>query len=800
MSYNAELYMHELDKKAFAALNRFPMFVKLQESYMENVSEKAEKIRLLSTAIRLNENQMPEVYNLLPLICEKLGIDKMPDLYMIKSNNKQDVNAYTYGVTEPYICLTSELIKQCSSNMIASAIAHECGHIACKHCLYSSIARNFLQGIEASPLTKIPGVKKYISKTLVTAMLFWDRCSELSADRAALLCDGSSYETVKMLLKVNGFDENINVEEFMKQAIDLKDFINDSTSNKLMHEAMVQWNSHPLLATRVYEIHDWENSDCYRGIIDGTLTVDKMDDLEETEIINAGVSIETKETYDEIPQELQDNLEKRLNQLNQELERCTSYAKREDYAYAVAIGIVCGALDSFLFSDTTIVNNDISLSHKQVNNFIQEYAKTKGIEKERLKECISELEEKFKVVQDNVWKGEEIGVSAKNHHLADLAHHPTPLGLVSSIVAQFLRVGTFVNKNGELHFVFIKTSKEELLEIIIPAFLTGFLNWLVMIAKNKIEDETDIKMPKTISQLAHTISLSPILIELINCADNWFGHLVSDMGGSKNTAGGGMGIPGVFMSLLHELCLIPGINNTCLPQIVNDLYVKQKIDLRHELTYADNIKIQAIPVILNEVFIRIGYMLLNLSRELSTKEDITEVNWNLIIPFNNRTVDRMVAVSTMTFNMVDTGDAALRAAIESGGNFVLFSGRFVARYNYVGAGRAALAIVKEVSDEVKETQLIHEKMLLMGVKAEIFMIQLQKFKEQLEEKVSNYLAEGIEEFIEGFDYINEGLSSNNSDLVIKGNVVIQKVLGREPQFTTQEEFDGLMNSEIPFEF
>lgn len=800
MSYNAELYMHELDKKAFAALNRFPMFVKLQESYMENVSEKAEKIRLLSTAIRLNENQMPEVFNLLPPICEKLGIDKIPDLYMIKSSNKQDVNAYTYGVTEPYICLTSELIKQCSSDMIASVLAHECGHIACKHCLYSSIARNFLQGIEASPLTKMPGVKKYISKTLVTAMLFWDRCSELSADRAALLCDGSSYETVKMLLKVNGFDENINIEEFMKQAIDLKDFVNDSTSNKLMQEAMVQWDSHPLLATRVYEIHNWENSDHFRGVVDGTLTVDKTDVLEETEIINAGVSIETEETYEEIPQELQDNLEKRLNQLNQELERYTNYAQKEDYVYAVAIGIIFGALDSFLFSDTTIVNNDISLSHKQVNNFIQEYAKIRGIEEDRLKDCISELEEMFKVAQDNIWKCEKIGVSAKNHHLADLAHHPTPLGLVSSIVVQFLRVGTFVNKDGDFHFVFIKTSKEELSEIIIPAFLTGFLNWLVMIEKNKIEEETDIKIPKAISRLAHTISSTPILVEIVKCADNWFGHLVSDMGGSKNTAGGGMGIPGVFVSLLQELCIIPGINKTCLPQIVNDLYVKQKIDLRHELTYVDNIKIQAIPVILNEVFVRASYMFVNLGRELSIKKDIAKVNWNLAIPFNNRTVDRMIAVSIMTFNMVDTGDAALRAAIESGGNFVLFSGRFVARYNYVGAGRAALAIVKEVSNEVKETQLIHEKMLLMGVKAEIFMRQLQKFKEQLEEKVSNYLVEDIEEFIEGFDYINEGFSSNNSDLVIKGNVVIQKVLGREPQFTTQEEFDGLMSSEIPLEF
>lgn len=554
------------------------------------------------------------------------------------------------------------------------------------------------------------------------------------------------------------------------------------------------------MATRVYEIHDWENSDHYRGVVDGTLTVDKMDALEETEIINAGVSIEIEETYEEIPQELQDNLEKRLNQLNQELERYTSYAQKEDYAYAVAIGIIFGALDSFLFSDTTIVNNDISLSHKQVNNFIQEYAKIRGIEKDRLKDCISELEDMFKVAQDSAWRGKEISVSAKNHHLADLAHHPTPLGLVSSIIVQFLRVGTFVNKDGKMCFVFIKPSEKELLDIIIPAFLTGFLNWLVMIAKNKIEDETDIKIPKAISRLAHTISSTPILIEIVKCADNWFGHLVSDMGGSKNTAGGGMGISGVFVSLLHELCCIPGINKTCLPQIVNDLYVKQKIDLRHELTYVDNIKIQAIPVILNEVFVRASYMLVNLGRELSTKEDITKVNWNLVIPFNNRTVDRMIAVSTMTFNMVDTGDAALRAAIESGGNFVLFSGRFVARYNYVGAGRAALAIVKEVSNEVKETQLIHEKMLLMGVKAEIFMIQLQKFKEQLEEKVSNYLAEDIEEFIEGFDYINEGLSSNNSDLVIKGNVVIQKVLGREPQFTTQEEFDGLMNSEIPFEF
>ena len=160
----------------------------------------------------------------------------------------------------------------------------------------------------------------------------------------------------------------------------------------------------------------------------------------------------------------------------------------------------------------------------------------------------------------------------------------------------------------------------------------------------------------------------------------------------------------------------------------------------------------------------------------------------------------MMAVASMTFNVVDTGDAAVRAAfaaVESGGNWVVFSGKFVARYNYVGAGRAALAIVREFSNEKKEAQLIHERMILMEAKAEMMFGQLQDFKEKLNEKLTEYLAEDIEAFMEGFDDINEGLRSNNSDLVIKGNVTIQRVLGRAPQFTTQEEFDDLMESDIP---
>ena len=204
---------------------------------------------------------------------------------------------------------------------------------------------------------------------------------------------------------------------------------------------------------------------------------------------------------------------------------------------------------------------------------------------------------------------------------------------------------------------------------------------------------------------------------------------------------------------------------------------------------------QAIPVVFNEIYVRLLYFVGHLASEAGTN-GIKNVNWKKVIPFGNRGVDRMLTIASMTFTMADTADAAVHAAIESCGNWVLFSGKFVSRFNYVGAGRAALAIVKEVSNEKKEAQLIHEKLLLTEVKTVAVIEHFNAYRAELEEKVSNYLAEDIERFLYGFDYMKQGLQTGNSDLVIKGNVVIQKVLGREPQFTNQQEFDDLMGSDV----
>ncbi len=790
MAYRPEQYIHDLDARAFDMLNTFPKAVKLYELYKAGFDEKAAKIELLSSSIRLGEEQMPEIYGLLPPICEKLGIE-IPELYY---RREKAPNAWTSGKTFPYIVVTSGLVNRLSPELLSTVLAHECGHIACGHSLYHSLAMLLIRGIDNGPLAGIPGIRRLAVPALKRAFLFWDRCSELTADRAAALCDGGADRLVDMLLRLDGYGNGVDRQAFMKQAMDLRAFVDDSSANKLIEQMVTQEDTHPRLATRAYECCEWAKSERFRDIISGKLTVipEEPPKCETTELISAEITPEATERPGQ-------DIDSELRRVNAELEKVTSRANRAGYALAIGCGVLAGVVDSAFIGKFTITNADIKLSHKQVNEFIQKYAAQKGYTGERLDGAIAFLEEQYPVIQDNVWKGAGVGITPKNHHLADFAHHPTPLGLVSAIGVQLLRVGTFVNKDGEWHFFFMKPSAEDVFRLAIPAVITGFLHWLVCVGENKLE-EINGEVPDELVKIARVAASMPAIIEVVRIADNWFGHLVSDMGGSKNTAGGGMGIPGIFISLLHELSSVPILKYTALPQIVNDLYTKNKLDLRHELPMYKALGRQAVPVLLNEVLVRTGCFISQLVKELKRGGSLGRVDWSRVVPFGNRTAERMVTVASMTFTLADTADAAFRAALESGGNWVMFAGNFVARYNYVGAGRAVVAVIREISGEKKETQLLHEKLALVESKTENAMRLLQDYKAELERRLSEFLAEDLERLMEGLDDMEAGVASGESEPVIRGSVTIQRVLGREPQFENQAQFDDLMESDMPLKF
>lgn len=398
-------------------------------------------------------------------------------------------------------------------------------------------------------------------------------------------------------------------------------------------------------------------------------------------------------------------IQEKIDEFDIEIDKLTNHADGLDYTVAVACGILTGVIDSFFVGEFNFKKAKAK-SNKQVNDAVMKFAKMKGYKDDHLKGAVSFLEKEFPVAQDNIWKGKEIGVGAKNHHLADFAHHPTLLGLAASVLVQFFKMGIFVNRNGKFHFEFIDTNPKELKELIkiwMPVIISGLLNWLVYIVENKYEEKMGEEIPKPIHNLAKLLASAPMAIELLKVANNWIGHLFSDMGGSKSTAGGGMGIPGLFISLLHEMASLPILKDTGLPKLVNDLYVKEKMDMRSELAILNELGRQAIPIIINELFVRGFYFVRHLIEEIKEHESLRDVNWNNVIPFGNRTVERMMTISSSTFVAVDLADAAIRSVSNPASVSVpTFLANMFLRVNFVGIGRCAIAVTTDVGMGIKK--------------------------------------------------------------------------------------------------
>lgn len=264
MALDYKLYLHDSDKAAMAALKAIPGFSQVMKAFMKIWSEQHLRLINMSTNLRLNEKQMAKYYNMLPPICTKLGID-VPELFV-----ELDVhpNAYTYGDTKPFIVITSGLFETLPDELIPTVLAHECGHIACHHTLYTTMGRAILNGASAF----VSGLGNIALYPIQLAFAYWMRCSEFSADRAAIICDGSAEKSTEVMMRFAGYDKDImadaNVEAFMEQALEYKNLVDNNAWNKTLEFILFQNYDHPLNAIRAYEGREWEKNERYKNILE----------------------------------------------------------------------------------------------------------------------------------------------------------------------------------------------------------------------------------------------------------------------------------------------------------------------------------------------------------------------------------------------------------------------------------------------------------------------------------------------------------------------------------------------------
>ena len=251
MRFSAEDFIHPEDRAAREQLEAIPGFAPAVKTVMRASLEQLIHGVNMAQKIRLGPKQLPEIYGILPPICAELGIAE-PEFYL---EMNPAPNAYAIGDTRTAISVTSGLLEYLEPEEVRAVIAHECGHIVCRHMLYHTMA--WLLAAGGSSL----GVLQVFSKPIALGLNYWSRRSEFSADRAAAVVLGGCKPVMETMIRLSGgprtLTKDIDLDLYLAQADAHDELIKNSSWDKMLQNLAIMDSSHPFPAVRAREIHRW---------------------------------------------------------------------------------------------------------------------------------------------------------------------------------------------------------------------------------------------------------------------------------------------------------------------------------------------------------------------------------------------------------------------------------------------------------------------------------------------------------------------------------------------------------------
>ncbi len=367
--------------------------------------------------------------------------------------------------------------------------------------------------------------------------------------------------------------------------------------------------------------------------------------------------------------ELED-IDKQIEESIATLNSLTPQCDRIDYALAAASGALCGIIDVFLVGKPG--QSPVGkVTDRWYEERVKDFARLCGWNKGdgTLSSAIRHLGKRFNVPYDQRGAGDAASqiseINMRNHHFKSLGHNPTLLGLFFSVLDQFSNTSHFITL-GELRSIQEADGKFHLYGHDVPS-------------------------------------------KLFCAFVNWFGHILSDVSGSECGKGRGLGIPSPIWCWTNDVIAIKQalhIPASDFDKAMNKLALRiyeEGFDVRFQTA-------QAIPVLINELFVRLMYSVRRAVQYLiaTDKESRSSTGlWQACEPFANATARRMLTVAHGSFCLVDLADATIHG-LAGGGNVV----EFVIRLNVIGIGRFAISLYGEASRGFKSSH-VEEKIYFL---------------------------------------------------------------------------------------
>ncbi len=258
----ADQFRHPLDLEATAAFKYLPGWDWALRTVLGSMAEQALYLENIGSGLLVNQQQLPDLYQLLTEACRILDI--VPPQLFVRQNPAP--NAYTLAIRgkQPFIVLHTALIDLLTPEEVQAVIAHELGHLKCEHGVYITLANLIV--LAAGQMPYWGGL---LAQNLQQQLMTWLRCAEFTCDRAGLLVSQDPTVMMSVLMKLAGGSSKLapqlNVHAFLKQARAYDAAADDfSTLWKTLQTAQL---THPLPVIRARAIDQWASSNSYRAIL-----------------------------------------------------------------------------------------------------------------------------------------------------------------------------------------------------------------------------------------------------------------------------------------------------------------------------------------------------------------------------------------------------------------------------------------------------------------------------------------------------------------------------------------------------
>jgi Zn-dependent protease with chaperone function len=264
-----ESYIHKLDRETLDALKRIPGVSTLLKSLIRHSFELATRLHHHANFVRVGPKQYASLWDKFEHAAAVLGVKQLPELYVYQDPIP---NAYTFGVDHTFVAVSTGCLDLLDDDEMTCVLAHELGHVHADHVLYKSAARVF--GSVASTIIQATmGIGSLVVYPIQMALLRWDRASELSCDRAALLVVKNPQTVMRTLMKISGGNRKhageLSIDAFIEQADSFGKMQDEGPLGRYITVFQSLFRSHPFPIWRTKEIIDWVTTGNFLEVLDG---------------------------------------------------------------------------------------------------------------------------------------------------------------------------------------------------------------------------------------------------------------------------------------------------------------------------------------------------------------------------------------------------------------------------------------------------------------------------------------------------------------------------------------------------